>query len=371
MRCLLLSAYDAPSHRYWREGLVAAFPEWQWTCLTEPPRFFNWRIRGNALSLAEKINGLGQSFDRIIATSMTDLAGLKAFCPQLASLPSILYFHENQFCYPANEVQRTRLEPAMMTLFSAHVADKLVFNSRYNRDTFLTGVGALLRKLPDAVPAGLVDALAQKSTVVPVPLQDEAFALAKQRTDKNNAKRTFIWNHRWEHDKGPEGLLAAVKFLVQNTQDFTLHVVGQQFRQCPESFNELKSLLENSGTLGRWGFVESRAEYNQLLVESDAVISTALHDFQGLSVLEAVAAGCYPLVPDRLVYPEWFGDVCYLAGNPQEEAQALARAMQAMIKQGVGQIPSVGRLGWRALAGEYLTLIADPQQQRMGYHTGP
>jgi hypothetical protein len=40
------------------------------------------------------------------------------------------------------------------------------------------------------------------------------------------------------------------------------------------------------------------------------VVSTALHEFQGLSVLEASQAGCLPLVPDRLCYPEMYPADC-------------------------------------------------------------
>ena len=44
-RVLLLSPYDAMSHRYWREGLKNTFTEYEWVELTLPPRYFNWRIR--------------------------------------------------------------------------------------------------------------------------------------------------------------------------------------------------------------------------------------------------------------------------------------------------------------------------------------
>ena len=90
MRILLLSAYDAHSHRRWRQGLVAAFPEWQWTVLTLPPRYFSWRVRGNSLSWAfSERETLEQPYDVLIATSMTDLSALKGLVPALASVPSL------------------------------------------------------------------------------------------------------------------------------------------------------------------------------------------------------------------------------------------------------------------------------------------
>jgi hypothetical protein len=49
-RILILSGYDAGSHRRWREQLVASQPEFEWRSLFLAPRFFRWRIRGNALS---------------------------------------------------------------------------------------------------------------------------------------------------------------------------------------------------------------------------------------------------------------------------------------------------------------------------------
>jgi hypothetical protein len=50
--------------------------------------------------------------------------------------------------------------------------------------------------------------------------------------------------------------------------------------------------------------VESRAEYCRALVEADVAVSTARQEFFGISAVEAAYAGCAPLLPDRLSYPE-------------------------------------------------------------------
>ncbi len=55
-----------------------------------------------------------------------------------------------------------------------------------------------------------------------------------------------------------------------------------------------------------FGFVAEPELYRSLLARSDIVVSTAVHEFFGVAVIEAVAAGARPLVPDRLSYQELF-----------------------------------------------------------------
>ncbi|WP_299200845.1 DUF3524 domain-containing protein [uncultured Amphritea sp.] len=355
MKILLLSAYDAASHAYWHKGLVENLSEHQWTVMTLPPRYFSWRIRGNSLSWAfNERETLEKHYDLVIATSMTDLSALRGFVPHLASIPTLVYFHENQFAYPESGREYGNVEPKILNLYTALAADHICFNTAYNRMTFLTGCRELLKKLPDQVPAGVVERLEQRSSVLQVPLPQSAYLPHKPQS---GAVR-LVWNHRWEFDKGPQQLLSAVEGLCNAGVDFRLDVVGQQFRNVPEPLRQLKPLLE--GRAGCMGFVESVDEYRRLLQQADIVLSTALHDFQGIAVLEGVAAGAMPLVPNRLAYTELFpADCCYTSGEGESESLVEAVVHYAQMKQ-AGQCtpaPDISTLSWGNMATQYERLL--------------
>jgi len=74
------------------------------------------------------------------------------------------------------------------------------------------------------------------------------------------------------------------------------------------------------------------------LYEADVAVSTADHEFFGLSMAEAVAAGAYPLVPRRLAYPEILdsegeGTEYFYDGGANELAERLA-AVQERLEAG-------------------------------------
>ena len=367
MKILLLSPYDADSHRYWREGLVENFPEYDWAVLTLPPRHFNWRLRGNSLSWAFGNDPLfDQAYDLLMTTSMTDLSALRGFKPRLAGIPTIVYFHENQFAYPDSGQQFPSVEPKILNLYTALAADQIVFNSVYNRDTFLAGAADLLKKLPDQVPRGLIDKMSARTTILSVPLRESA----KEKRPAGNERSvsanpfTMVWNHRWEYDKGPEGLLGCLVELSKTGVEFKIHIVGQQFRDIPPVFQEMRSQLGDK--IGQWGYFEDKEKYYQLLADSQVVVSTALHDFQGLSVLEAVSMGCVPVVPDRLAYPQFFPrEFLYPSdpGNPKKEQKALADRLKHLVdRYQNGQFPfppTVSHLFWKHCKPRYQSLMEE------------
>lgn len=364
MKVLLLSAYTAASHQYWIDGLQTHLPEIDWTVLTLPPRHFSWQIRGNSLQWATyQREVLEQEYDCVLATSMVDLSALCGLVPALASRPSVVYFHENQFAFPLSDdfdtYSKQSIEPQLVNLYSAMSAHRVAFNSQFNRDTFMQGVKILLNKLPDIQANPVLQQLEKKSRVVHVPLLDEVFIPSK---DKANKMFNIVWNHRWEYDKGPERLKLAIEQLKPDLP-LTFHIVGQQFRQQPKEFEFIRQTLANRGWLGEWGFIENRKDYLKLLASADSVLSTALHDFQGLSVLEGVAAGCLPIVPNRLAYRETIPEQYRYASNledSQEEANGLAAMITTQCKKIGNKKESaieLGRFRWRTAKIEYQQLL--------------
>jgi glycosyltransferase involved in cell wall biosynthesis len=306
-RILLLSAYDAISHQLWRKRLKMLFPEYEWKELCLPPRHFTWRVRGNSLIWATtQREVLEQNYNLLIATSMVDLSSLRGFVPNLANIPTLLYVHENQFEYPQNRSDRKNVEPMLVPLYAALCADTVVFNSDFNRNSFLKGTASLLSKLPEQFPSSIMTQL-NASIVLAVPLPEHSYRSPSPKTDK---VLSVVWNHRWEFDKGPQLLLAIVGAIEAQKLPVQLHVVGQQFREQPIEFKQINSLLDKHAKetdikRGLFGFIEEHSAYVQLLKTSDVVLSTAIHDFQGLAVQEACLMGCVPLTPDDLAYPEY------------------------------------------------------------------
>jgi len=376
VRVLLLSAYDALSHRYWREGLVSHFDRVDWTVLSLAPRHFSYRVGANPLSFLSLYQPqLSQHYDLIIATSLVDMARLRGLVPSLADTPLWLYCHENQFAYPRSPQQhggeKLDLQLIMPFLYSCLAADKISFNSGWNRRSTLQGIASLVESLPESL-VWVADTIEQRSDVLPVPLSPlSPRALLSSVAEEVGSDRctTLLWNHRWEYDKGPEHLLALVEALSAAEYPCRLHIVGQQFRRVPAAFDRIAKCLQQSPSLqlGQWGYLESTAQYHALLRDSDIVLSTARHDFQGIAVLEAVQAGCIPLLPAYLVYPELFSaDYLYDVGDdPAQCAAHILEKLQHWRQVGLPPRVDITGLSWDALRPDYarrLTALARRQQ---------
>ena len=322
----LLSAYRSESHASWVNWLSN-----QQDCPVRlrifelPGRYFRWRIRGNPLSwMAEFRDALQQEQPHhILATSMVDIATIKGLHPELADIPVTLYFHENQFAYPVGDRQHSSIDPQMVQLYGALTSERCLFNSRFNLESMLEGVTELLRKLPDAIPDHVVDELRAKSSVLPVAVETVNTDTIPAQTDTTSM---ILWNHRWEYDKRPDRFEAVLDTLANRGVDFQLALLGPRPEKVP---GELSAIREKHAARIVADGMVPRAEYETLLKRARVVISTADHEFQGLSMIEAVSAGATPVVPDALCYREQYpGRFRYTPGNIEEAADRVSDALQ-------------------------------------------
>jgi len=297
MRVLALEPYHGGSHRAFLEGF-ARESRHDLTVLGLPPRSWKWRMRHAAVTFA-RAPEVRERHDVVLATSMLDLAPWRGLAPASAArLPVLLYFHENQLTYPARHDRERDLHFAYTHFTSCLAADAIAFNSAFHRDAFLEALEGFLGRMPDHRHRDELAGIRERATVIP-PGCDPIEPGPARPPDR---PLTILWAARWEHDKNPEDFFAALRILAARGVPFRLNVIGESFHERPAIFEEARA--EFADRIDTWGFRETREEYLDVLRASDVVVSTATHEFFGISVVEAVLAGCVPLLPDRLAYPE-------------------------------------------------------------------
>lgn len=348
-RILLLSAYDAESHRYWHQNLSRHLDDYEWHILSLKDHFFSWRMAANAINFKAQYDAqLNQHHDVLIATSMTDLVAVRGFYPHLAAIPNLLYFHENQFAYPTNPRQSGLPAVCLNSLMAAYLADGVAFNSSYNYRSFFAGAEQFLRKMPDGVPTNLLSLIQTKAEVLPVPILDDCQPLEQSEKSGNNGDLQVVWNHRWEHDKGPQTLLALLTLCQELPIKF--HVLGRSFKQIPAAMLAIKR--DHADQCLTLGYVDKRQEYIKILQHADVVLSTADHDFQGIAMLEAVACGCQPLAPNRLVYPDLYPLENLFAATPEDPEQQARAILDKLLKPADLQ-PVQANMTWSHCEAQY------------------
>ncbi len=298
MRVLLIEPYMGGSHRAWADGYAQASAH-EVTLVTLEARWWTWRMRGSAVILAEKVAelaGNGYRPDVVLVSDMVDVAALRTFLHSSIGRPPLaLYFHESQFTYPDSPQMSADLSYPFLNWTSAVAADAVFFNSSYHRDVFFEELPRLLKGFPDYTHTHLIDSVADRTAVLPVGVDLSWITRDGFRT----SPPIVLWNHRWEYDKDPETFADAVR-AVAATHDFRLALAGERFRTVPGVLDELADEL--AGRIEANDHLSTEA-YRSLLLRSDVVVSTALQEFFGVSVVEAIAAGARPVLPDRLSYP--------------------------------------------------------------------
>ncbi len=361
-RIFLISPYHTGSHAAWAEG-YARHSRNDVRLFTMAGRFWKWRMQGGAIELARQITDACRAGDRpdaLVATDMTNLPALLALArPRLDSAPILFYAHENQLTYPTPPGEARDLTYGLINVLSMLCASRIAFNSQHHHDEFYVELPRLLKHFPDYNHLEIIAGLRAKSLVLPVGLDLSRFDACRTSPRPDDAPLRILWNQRWEYDKNPAEFFNALYLLDAAGLPFELCVAGENFRQQPVEFVEAQARL--GGHIVHWGYAESQEAYARLLWQADLVVSTAYHEFFGISVLEAIYCGCYPLLPHRLSYPELLPTAIHRAHlyhgfDDLVERLRWAASHPAIIRQtSLSQIAL--QFDWQRLAPTYDALI--------------
>lgn len=353
-RVLLVSPYHTGSHRQWAEGFAAASAH-DVRLVTLPGQFWKWRLLAGAVTLAEQVR---RHVDRhgapdvVLATSMTDVAGLVGHArPALDGVPIALYMHENQVTYPATGRTAAAARHGLVTWSSLLAADGVAFNSDFHREAVLEALPRFLGSFPETDHVALVPGVAEASIVLPVGID-----LGAPPVPRRGERPRLLWNHRWDPDKRPEEFLAMARDLATEAFDFDVALLGERFANQGADYQDDVDRLGDRVVVAEH---VDRARYLDVLAGADVVVSTAVQEFFGVSVVEAIWHGAFPVLPDRLVYPERippsFHEAC-LYRSPSQLRERVrwalshrdeAAAVSAEIR------PSLAEFDWAEVAPRY------------------
>jgi len=308
MKICLLEPFHSGSHAAWAE-MFARTSRHEVELLTLSGRHWKWRMHGGAVSLARQFMARDCSPDLLLASDMLDLTTFLSLTRvKTSGVPAALFCHENQLTYPwspddADPAQQRDAHYAFINYTSALAADAVLFNSSYHREAFLGALPAFLASFPDQNELESLPAITAKSSVLPLGIDLKRLDNCRPDTAKSPAKKPLVlWNHRWEYDKNPEEFFSALFQLQAEGVDFEVAILGETYRKAPLVFNEAR--LRLGKRILRYGYAENFADYASWLWRADLLPVTSVHDFFGVSVVEAIYCGATPLLPRRLAYPE-------------------------------------------------------------------
>lgn len=296
-----LEPFYGGSHKQFLDGLQSELNV-KVRILSMSPHHWKWRMHRSAGYFADMINGEKLEPGIILASDFVDLPALKGLINNPTHWTWLCYFHENQLTYPFRQRKERDLTYAHMNILSALAADRAYFNSEFHRQDFINAIPKFYSRFIDYTPGDYTERIHAKSSVLPLGIYLKKFdQFASEKPVSTPG--IILWNQRWEHDKNPRLFFETLFALADQDIPYQLIVCGERFSDYPDIFDQARTRLDDR--IIHWGYAEKFEEYARLLWQADIVVSTAEHEFFGISILEAMYCQCYPLLPNRLVYPEY------------------------------------------------------------------
>ena len=361
MRVLLIEPWYGGSHRAWADG-YRRHSRHEVVLVTHPADFWRWRMRGGSVTLAERVDAEVARHGRpdvVVVSGLVDLAALLGLTRRsVGDVPVALYLHESQLSYPVPGDGRPDVAAGLVNWVGMVAADRVYVNSEYHRRTLAEALPGLLDQAPDLAHHHRLDEILDRTSVLPVGVELEGIGPAQPGADR---RPLVLWSHRWDDDKNPRAFFAALERLDAAGAGFRLAVTGENRWTPNEVFDRARLRLGHR--IDSFGHLP-RPAYVELLARADIVVSCARHEFFGVAMVEAMAAGAIPVLPTRLSYPELVPEAlhpwCLYPDGALRTRLGDVLADPGPWRSAVAGLPAaMRRFGWDVMAPRYDAELAD------------
>lgn len=364
MRIVVAEPWLSGSHAQWAEGFAAGSRHDVRVVGLESGSW-RWRLRAGAGPLAAKVKA---DIDRngppdvLVVSGLVDVAQLLGLLRRslASSTAVVVYQHESQLVYPTVR-GRVDDEAVLRNWSSWLAADLVIFNSEFHRRSVVDSLEGFLRRQPELDQLQFLEQTLEKFVVVPIGLDLDGLVGERPAGSgpgpgpgpgRGEEGPIILWPHRWEPDKDPAAFVRALAKLDQQGLNFRLVLAGSD----PVVPSEERRLVRE-----RWASQIvavgpfPRSEYVQWLRRCDIVLSCARHEFFGVAVAEAMAAGCVPVLPDALAYPElieerWRSLALYAPGTFGTRLGDVVSSIEEYRRATAGLAASLQRFDWSSIA---------------------
>jgi len=140
MKILIVEPFYGGSHKQLID-FIMTLPSLEIELVQLPAKKWHWRARTSALYFSQVIP---KDIDRdvLFCSSVLNLSELLSLRQDLAKIKKkIVYFHENQLVYPVQTIKERDFQFGYNQILTCLTADKVVFNSAFNMNSFLEKLG--------------------------------------------------------------------------------------------------------------------------------------------------------------------------------------------------------------------------------------
>lgn len=283
---LALEPFFGGGRRHMLETLIH-YSRHRWTLFKLPPRRIERRLTAAAHWFAEQLSRhwVGR-VDLLFTSEALNLADLYRLMPTLMHKPSVVYFHSNQLPHP-NVKSDNPLDVA--NLNTATAAHEVWFNSMYHLRDFFGRAAALVTRHPELSSRNPMPDMTAKAQLMPPPVD---FSLI-QRIMSNGAppqrdpRQIFVDTR----DAKVKVLNAALQQLQRRGEKFTLVTIGPVEDLDPELPRTTLPEIDDVA------HIRAKLQSGIFLSVKDGCPC----DYRAV---RALAAGCWPVVPENGCYVE-------------------------------------------------------------------